>query len=67
MPRPADAAAHRMRCGFRLGGGLRHPRFLTWSQRQVEEENMLELNGITKSYGVQRVLDDVSFRVPSGA
>lgn len=27
---------------------------------------MLELNGITKSYGVKRVLDDVSFRVPSG-
>ena len=27
---------------------------------------MLELNGITKSYGVKRVLDDVSFRVASG-
>ncbi len=27
---------------------------------------MLELTGITKSYGTTRVLDDVSFRVPSG-
>src|SRR5690606_11391485 len=60
-------ASSSRRSGFRLAGDARCQRSsLAWSQRGKERDEMIEITGVSRSFGDRRVLSDVSFGVESG-